>query len=113
MNSETPPMAILPADLATFSARAGEVADVLKALASRPRLMVLCKLAEHGEMRVGEIAEAVDLSQSALSQHLARMREEGLLAFRRDGQQLFYRIEDPRCEALLVTLHRLYCPEET
>jgi DNA-binding transcriptional ArsR family regulator len=106
-------MTTIPLDLAEFTARAGEVAEVLKALASRPRLMVLCKLVECGEIRVGELADEVGLSQSALSQHLARMREEGLVAFRRDGQQLFYRIDDPRCEALLVTLHRLYCPEET
>lgn len=102
-----------PLDLAQFTARAGEVADVLKALASRPRLMVLCKLVEHGELRVGELADEVGLSQSALSQHLAKMRDEGLVAFRREGQQLFYRIDDPRCEALLVTLHRLYCSQET
>lgn len=99
----------VPLDLAAFTARAGEVAGMLKALGNRARLMVLCKLAEHGELRVGELAEAVGLSQSALSQHLAKMREEGLVAFRREGQQLFYRIDDPRCEALLVTLHRLYC----
>jgi ArsR family transcriptional regulator len=97
------------ADLAQFEARAGEVAAMLKALASRPRLMVLCQLVEHGEMRVGEIAEAVGLSQSALSQHLAKMRDEGLLGFRREGQSLFYSIADARCEALLATLHRLYC----
>jgi DNA-binding transcriptional ArsR family regulator len=105
-------MTTAPLDLAHFTARAGEVADVLKALASRPRLMVLCKLAEHGELRVGELPDEVGLSQSALSQHLAKMRDEGLVAFRRDGQQLFYRIDDARCEALLVTLHRLYCSEE-
>ena len=105
-------MTTAPLDLADFTARAGEVADVLKALASRPRLMVLCKLAEHGELRVGELADEVGLSQSALSQHLAKMRDEGLVAFRREAQQLFYRIDDPRCEALLVALHRLYCPQE-
>ena len=100
------------ADLEQFEARAGEVAAMLKALASRPRLMVLCKLVEQGEMRVGEIADALDLSQSALSQHLAKMRDEGLVGFRREGQSLFYSIADPRCEALLATLHRLYCPED-
>ena len=62
--------------------------------------------------RVGELAQAVGLSQSALSQHLAKMREEGLVAFRREGQVLFYRLDDPRCEALLATLHRLYCSQE-
>jgi ArsR family transcriptional regulator len=100
------------ADLEQFEARAGEVAAMLKALASRPRLMVLCKLVEQGEMRVGEIADALGLSQSALSQHLAKMRDEGLVGFRREGQSLFYSIADPRCEALLATLHRLYCPED-
>lgn len=102
-------MTTLAADLAQFEARAGDVATTLKVLASRPRLMVLCKLVEHGEMSVGEIADAIGLSQSALSQHLARMREEELVAFRRDGQSLFYRVADPRCEALLATLHHLYC----
>jgi len=105
-------MAAMPTDLADFTARAGEVADVLKALGNRARLMVLCKLVEHDEMRVGDLATEVGLSQSALSQHLAKMREEGLVAFRRDGQTLFYRVGDPRCEALLATLHRLYCSEE-
>ena len=105
-------MTSLPTDLADFAARAGEVADVLKALGNRARLMVLCKLVEHGEMRVGELADEIGLSQSALSQHLARMREKGLVAFRRDGQTLFYRVADGRCEALLATLHRLYCSEE-
>lgn len=105
-------MATLPADLAEFTARAGQVADMLKALGNRARLMVLCKLVEAGEMRVGDLADAVGLSQSALSQHLAKMREEGLVAFRREGQVLFYRIGDPRCEALLAELHRLYCSQE-
>ena len=96
-------------DLAQFTARAGQVAEMLKALANRARLMVLCQLVEHGEMRVGELADAVGLSQSAQSQHHARLREEGLVAFRREGQTLFYRIDDPRCEALLAAMHRLYC----
>ena len=106
-------MATLQSDLAEFTARAGQVADLLKALGNRARLMVLCTLVEAGEMRVGELAEAVGLSQSALSQHLAKMREERLVAFRREGQALFYRIDAPRCEALLATLHRLYCSQET
>jgi ArsR family transcriptional regulator len=102
-------MTTLTADLEQFEARAGEVARMLKTLASRPRLMVLCQLVEHGEMRVGDLADAVGLSQSALSQHLARMREEGLIGFRREGQVVFNSLADPRCEALLATLHRLYC----
>ncbi|MBA4355605.1 MAG: transcriptional regulator [Novosphingobium sp.] len=85
---------------------------MLKAMGNRARLMVLCQLVEHGEMRVGDLVTAVGLSQSALSQHLARMRDEEILTFRRDGKELFYRIADPKCEALLSTLHALYCIEE-
>jgi ArsR family transcriptional regulator len=105
-------MTSLAVDLERFEARVDEVATMLKALASQPRLMVLCKLVEHGEMRVSDLTGAVGLSQSALSQHLARMRDEGLVAFRREGQSLFYSVADPRCEALLATLHHLYCPED-
>jgi ArsR family transcriptional regulator len=98
-------------DLATFEANAGAVAELLKALGNRRRLMVMCKLAEHGEMRVGALAEAVGLSQSALSQHLALMRAEGLVEARREAQAMHYRIADERCARLLVTLHDLYCQE--
>jgi ArsR family transcriptional regulator, virulence genes transcriptional regulator len=98
--------------LEAFERNASEVAAVLRSLANRRRLMVLCRLAEHGEMRVGDLAEAAGLSQSALSQHLARLREEGLVAFRRESQSLWYRIADARCEALLTTLHQLYCQED-
>jgi ArsR family transcriptional regulator len=99
----------LTTDLDRFAANAAEVAGLLKAMGNQRRLMVLCQLAEHGEMRVGDLALAVGLSQSALSQHLGVLRQEGLLAFRREAQVLWYRIADPRCEQLLVTLHHLYC----
>jgi ArsR family transcriptional regulator len=96
-------------DSRALEARAGEVADVLAALANDRRLLILCKLVEDGEATVGALAEEVGLSQSALSQHLARMREEGIVAFRREAQTLWYRIVDSRVETLLATLHRLYC----
>jgi ArsR family transcriptional regulator len=89
--------------------RAAEVAGLLRTLANDRRLMILCRLVECGEATVGELARAVALSQSALSQHLARLREDGLVVFRRDAQTLWYRIADPRTEDLLATLHRLYC----
>lgn len=89
--------------------QAAEVAAVLRALANERRLMILCKLVEWGEASVNALAEAVGLSQSALSQHLAKMRAEGLVAFRRESQTLWYRIADARLEQLLATLHRLYC----
>ncbi|WFL78853.1 metalloregulator ArsR/SmtB family transcription factor [Altererythrobacter arenosus] len=101
-----------PLDLASFEANAAEVAALLKALGNRKRLMVMCKLAEHGEMRVNDLANEVALSQSALSQHLAKMRAEGLVEYRREAQALWYRIADPRCESLLATLHQLYCRED-
>ena len=82
-------------------------------MANQRRLMVLCKLVEVGEMRVGDLVEAVGLSQSALSQHLAVMREEGLVTFRRESQTLWYRIADPRTEALLAALHQIFCPKES
>ena len=89
--------------------RAAEVAGVLRALANERRLMILCKLVEWGEANVNALAEAVGLSQSALSQHLAKMRAEGLVAYRRESQTLWYRIADQRIEQLFATLHRLYC----
>jgi ArsR family transcriptional regulator len=92
-----------------MKAKAGRVAGLLGALANDRRLLVLCKLVETGEATVGTLAEEIGLSQSALSQHLARMRDEGIVAFRRDGQHLWYRIADPKVEELFATLHRLYC----
>ena len=100
-----------PMDLATFKANAGTVADLLKALGNQRRLMVMCKLVEHGEMTVNALADEVGLGQSALSQHLARMRAEGLVTFRRESQAVWYRIADPRCERLLATLYELYCKD--
>jgi DNA-binding transcriptional ArsR family regulator len=101
----------VPMDLATFTAKADGVAALLKAMGNGRRLMVLCKLVEHGELTVTDLAREVALSQSALSQHLAKMRDEGLVAFRREGQTLWYRIADPRTEALLATLYQLYCKD--
>ena len=100
-----------PMDLATFEAKAAMVAETLKAIGNARRLMLLCKLVEHGEMTVGDLAREVGLSQSACSQHLARMRDEGLVTFRRVSQTLWYAIADARVETLLVTLNQLYCTE--
>jgi DNA-binding transcriptional ArsR family regulator len=88
---------------------ASEVAGILKALANQRRLMILCALASHGEASVSTLASGVGLSQSALSQHLAKMREEGIVSFRRDAQTLWYRIADPRIGKLMRELERLFC----
>ena len=95
--------------LRSFERRATEVAAILGTLANERRLMILCRLVEWGEATVTALAEEVGLSQSALSQHLARMRQEGLVTFRRDAQTLWYRIADPRIERLFATLHDLFC----
>ena len=100
-----------PMDLAMFETKAGQVADTLKAIGNARRLMVLCKLAEHGEVTVGDLARDVGLSQSALSQHLAKMRDEGLVTYRRESQTLWYAIADSRAETLLATLYQLYCKD--
>ena len=100
-----------PMDMATFEEKAGEVAATLRAIGNARRLMLLCKLVEHGERTVTDLAHDVGLSQSACSQHLAKMREEGLVAFRRDRQTLWYLIADPRVGTLLATLYQLYCKD--
>jgi ArsR family transcriptional regulator, virulence genes transcriptional regulator len=92
-----------------LEANAAKVALVLRALANERRLMILCKLVERGEASVNTLAEAVGLSLSALSQHLAKMRDEGLVDFRREGQTLWYRVSEPRIEILLGQLQQLYC----
>lgn len=101
-----------PLDPVQFAAQANKVAGLLALLASPPRLMLLCKLAERGEMRVGALADAIGLSQSALSQHLAKLRADGLVAAAREGQSIQYRIADPRVLQLMETLHALYCAPE-
>lgn len=96
-------------DATAFEANALAVAAVLKALANERRLQILCALMESGEANVGALAGRVGLSPSALSQHLARMREEGMLAVRRESQTMWYRIADPRIGELMQTFYRLYC----
>lgn len=96
-------------DLETMERNAGEVAGILRALANERRVMILCKLVQAGEARVNALAEDIGLSQSALSQHLAKMRAEGLVTFRRESQTLWYRVADPRIEQLFATLYALFC----
>ena len=88
---------------------AAKAAALLRTVGNEQRLLVLCLLIDQGEAAVGTLLEQVQLSQSALSQHLARMRQEGIVTFRREAQTAWYRIADPRVETLLATLHRLYC----
>lgn len=98
-------------DPATLLVSAGKAAELLKALSNRHRLMVLCRLGE-GECAVAELQAEVGLSQSALSQHLAVLREEGLVATRREGTSIFYRIADPAALKVIAVLIDIYCPKE-
>ncbi len=84
-----------------------DAARMLKLLASEQRLLLLCRLVE-GEAAVGDLAEHAKLAQSAASQHLAKMRAEGLVATRRDAQSIFYRLADPAAMRLLDTLCQIY-----
>lgn len=102
-----------PADqngIAALERKAAEAAAMLKLLANENRLLILCQLALNREMSVGDLGDAVDLSQSALSQHLAKMRDEGLVATRREAQTIFYRIADDNAKRLLMLLKDIYCP---
>jgi len=89
---------------------AGDAAAMLKLMAHEGRLLVLCHLVMHGEASAGELSRAVGLQQSALSQHLARLREAGLVAPRRDATTIYYRLADPDAARILSTLKEIYCP---
>lgn len=87
---------------------AGDAAQLLKALGNEKRLMVLCLLAQ-GERSVGQINAELDLSQSALSQHLAILRADGLVETRRNAQTIYYALAAGPAQRIIETLHRIYC----
>ncbi|HMB48008.1 MAG TPA: metalloregulator ArsR/SmtB family transcription factor [Afifellaceae bacterium] len=91
-----------------LESNAAEAADLLAAMSNRRRLMILCRLLE-GETQAGDLADICGLSQSALSQHLAKLREAGLVSTRREAQMIHYRLSSPPAEAVLATLYRIYC----
>ncbi|QOZ53906.1 helix-turn-helix transcriptional regulator [Bradyrhizobium sp. CCBAU 53338] len=89
--------------------QAKDVAALMRMLANEHRLLIVCKLVEYGEASAGTLAEDIGLSASALSQHLTKLKAEGVVASRRDSQTMWYRIADRRVEELFSTLHRLFC----
>lgn len=89
-------------------AHAEEAAALMKALGNESRLMILCSLAE-GECSVGELNQRVPLSQSALSQQLARLRKVGLVTTRRESQTIYYSLLPGPVENVIQTLHDTYC----
>ena len=95
-------------NLGELQARALRATGLLKAMSNPVRLMVLCQLAE-GEKSVGELEGVARVSQSALSQHLALLRQRGLVRSRRAGQTIFYSIDGAEAPALLAALYEVYC----
>jgi ArsR family transcriptional regulator len=100
--------AISSKDLKVMRRHAGRAAAMLRVLAHGARLRVLCDLLE-GERSAGELVARSGLSQSALSQHLARLRQDGLVATRREGQTIFYSIADADAARILGVLYEIYC----
>ena len=98
-------------DPRALEARAGEVADLLRALANDRRLLILCRLVESGEATVGALAREVGLSQSALSQHLAKLRGMGLVETRRERQMIYYSSNSQPARTLLVALDGIFREE--
>ena len=95
-------------DLSELEPKAAEAEAFLKAFANRHRLMVLCEL-HQGEKSVGALQESIGLSQSALSQHLARLRSDDLVQTRRESQTIYYSIASPHVARLIGLLYELYC----
>jgi ArsR family transcriptional regulator len=95
-------------DLKSMRKHAGSAAAMMAALSHEARLRVLCDLVG-GERTAGELVERSGQSQSALSQHLSRLREEGLVATRREGVSIYYRISNPDAARILGVLHEIYC----
>lgn len=91
-----------------LEANSEEAEELLKALANRHRLLILCEL-HNGERSVSALEAVVPLSQSALSQHLAKLREGGFVATRREAQTIYYSLSDSRVARLIGVLHELFC----
>jgi DNA-binding transcriptional ArsR family regulator len=100
----------MSSDLARLEHNAAEAAGLLRLLANDRRLVLLCHLISEGEVTVTRLTVLLGLAQSAVSQHLAKLREDGLVATRRDGTTIHYRVADPRVGIILQTLRDVFCP---
>lgn len=94
-----------------FEEKAGEAAEFLGLLTNKHRLLLLCLLLE-GEMHVSELVEQVSISQSAISQHLALLKEQGVVSARRDRQRQYYSVADPTIGQILALLAGRFCPPD-
>lgn len=95
-------------DYEAMQRNAGNAVSLLKGLANESRLMIMCVLSE-GEVSVGQLNQRIKLSQSALSQHLAVLREQGLVQTRRESQTIYYRLADTAAMNIIELLHEVYC----
>lgn len=101
-------MSYTATDVVKMKGSAIEAADLLKVMAHPERLMVLCQLTQ-GEVGVGELQKHSLLSQSAFSQHLTVLRKHNLISARKESQQVFYSLSEPRVESLIKALHGVFC----
>jgi len=101
-------MSLAPTDAEEMRAHAHDAARLLKAMANDKRLLILCLLVG-GEQAVGDLNAGLDLSQSALSQHLAVLREEGLVTTRRSAQTIYYALAPGPVQDIIGVLHRSFC----
>ena len=109
MGTRRTPAATPPAiDPEAMREHASDAARLLRALGNERRLQLLCLLVE-GERSVGELNARLELSQSALSQHLALLREQGLVRTRREAQTIYYALVPGPAQRVLDTLHGIYC----
>ena len=99
-------------ELTELRQQAGMVSRLLKALSNPNRLMILCSLMERERLSVGELNQSLPLSQSALSQHLAILRRDQIVATNREAQTIFYSLADEKIAVLVATLYHLYCKPE-
>ena len=98
-------------DLEQMKKAADQASSLMKTLGHRGRLMVLCQLAT-GEKSVGELSELLEIPQSPLSQHLSRMRNEGLVETRRNAQTIFYSLKSDEAGKIIECLYGLFCAKD-
>jgi DNA-binding transcriptional ArsR family regulator len=98
-----------PEALSLMKSNAAQAAKLMKALGNESRLLILCHL-DNKELSVTELNNQVDLSQSALSQHLAILRNDGLVQTRRESQTIYYSLAGDKAKRIIHTLHEMFCP---
>lgn len=98
-------------DMVALEGNISLAVSLLKALSNEKRLQILCALYKN-EKTVGELEKIIGISQSALSQHLARLRKDGLVRNRREAQNIHYSLNEETMSIILGTLYEIYCPEK-